>query len=149
MGTTKPDLSTTAAGIADLLNGVKNMDDYQSLMKDVFKRIAERALQAEVVQHLGYDKHAAVGKSTGNSRNGISRKTIIADDGDVEIDTPRDRDGSFEPQFIGKHQRKIDSFSDEMIELYGHGMSVRDIQSYLEKRYAVEVSTGFISTLTD
>ena len=67
----------------------------------------------------------------------------------MEIDTPRDRDSSFEPQFIGKHQRQISSFSDEIIELYGHGMSVRDIQSYLEKRYAVEVSTGFISTLTD
>ena len=66
MGTTKPDLSTTAAGIADLLNGVKNMDDYQSLMKDVFKRIAERALQAEMVQHLGDDKHAAVGKNAGS-----------------------------------------------------------------------------------
>jgi len=89
MATTKTDLSTTAAGIADLLNGVKNMDDYQ----DVFKRVAERALQAEMTQHLGYDKHAATGKNTGNSRNGVSRKTIIADDGYVEIDTPRDRDG--------------------------------------------------------
>ena len=149
MGASKTDLTTTAAGIADLLGGVKSMDDYQSLMKDVFKRVAERALQAEMTQHLGYDKHAVTGKNTGNSRNGVSRKTIIADDGYVEIDTPRDRDSSFEPQFIGKHQRQISSFSDEIIELYGHGMSVRDIQSYLEKRYAVEVSTGFISTLTD
>ena len=98
-------------------------------MKDGFKRIAERALQAEMLQHLGDDKHAAVGKNIGNSRNGISRKTLIADDGDGEIDTPRDRDGSFEPQFIGKHQRKIDSFSDEMIERYGHGMRLRDMQS--------------------
>ena len=149
MGTTKTDLTGTAAGIADLLGGIKSMDDYQSLMKDVFKRVAERALQAEMTQHLGYDKHASTGKNTGNSRNGVSRKTIIADDGYVEIDTPRDRDGSFEPQFIGKHQRKINSFNDEIIELYGHGMSVRDIQSYLEKRYDVSVSTGFISTLTD
>ncbi len=149
MATTKAELSATAANIADLLDGVKSMDDYQSLMKDVFKHVAERALQAEMTQHLGYDKHAATGKNTGNSRNGVSRKTVIADDGYVEIDTPRDRLGTFEPQFIGKHQRKIDSFSDEIIELYGHGMSVRDIQSYLEKRYTVEVSTGFISTLTD
>jgi len=149
MGTSRTDLSGTAAGIADLLGGVKSMDDYQSLMKDVFKRVAERALQAEMTQHLGYDKHASTGKNTGNSRNGVSSKTIIADDGYVEIDTPRDRLGSFEPQFIGKHQRKINSFNDEIIELYGHGMSVRDIQSYLEKRYDVAVSTGFISTLTD
>ena len=94
------------------------MDDDPSHMKDGFKRIAERALQAEMGQHLGDDKHATVGKNTSNSRNGIITITIIADDGDgddVEIDTPRDRDGSFEPQFIGKHQRKIDSFSDEMI----------------------------------
>ena len=105
------------------------MDDDPSLMKDGFKRIAERALQAEMLQHLGDDKHAAVGKNTGNSRNGISRKTIIADDGDGEIDTLRDRDSSFEPPFMGKHPRKIDSFSDEMIELYGHGMRVRDMQS--------------------
>ena len=99
-------------------------------MKDGFKRIAERALQAEMLQHRGDDKPAAVGKNNGNSRNGISRKTIIADDGDVEIDTPRDRDSSFEPPFMGKPQRKIDSFSDEMIERYGHGMRVRDMQSY-------------------
>ena len=79
MTTTKADLSTTAAGIADLLGGVKSMDDYQLLMKDVFKRVAERALQAEITQHLGYDKHAVTGKNTGNSRNGVSRKTIIAD----------------------------------------------------------------------
>ena len=105
------------------------MDDDPSLMKDGFKRIAERALQAEMVQPLGDDKHAAVGKNTGNSRNGNSRKTIIADDGDGEIDTPRDRDGSFEPPFMGKPPRKIDSFSDEMIELYGQGMRVRDMQS--------------------
>ena len=78
------------------------MDDDPLLMKNGFKRIAERALQAEMLQHLGDDKHVAVGKNTGNSRNGISRKTIIADDGDGEIDRPRDRDGSFEPPFMGK-----------------------------------------------
>ena len=81
MGTSKTDLTTTAAGIADLLGGVKSMDDYQSLMKEVFKRFAEGALQAEMTQHLGYEKHAVTGKNTGNSRNGVSRKTIIADDG--------------------------------------------------------------------
>ena len=83
MDTTKTDLSTTASGIADLLGGVRSMDDYQSLMKDVFKRVAERALQTEMTQHLGYAKHASTGKNTGNSRNGVSRKTIIADDGQV------------------------------------------------------------------
>ena len=90
MGTSKTDLSSTASGIADLLGGVKSMSDYQSLMKDVFKRVAERALQAEMTQHLGYDKHAVTGKNTGNSHI-----TIIADDGYVEIDTLRDRDSSF------------------------------------------------------
>ncbi len=92
---TQTDLSSTAAGIADLLVGVKTISDYQLLMKDVFKRIAERALNAEMTQHLGYDKHASLGKNTGNSRNGVNRKTIIADDGYVEIDTPRDRLGTF------------------------------------------------------
>ena len=149
METNKAGLSQTAANIAELLGSINSVADYQHLMKDVFKQVAERALQAEMSQHLGYDKHASTGKNTGNSRNGTSRKTIIADDGHVAIDTPRDRNGSFEPQFIGKHQRQISSFSDEVIELYGYGMSVRDIQSYLEKRYGVEVSTGFISTLTD
>ena len=120
------------------------MDDDPSLMKDGFKRIAERALQAEMGQHLGDDKHAAVGKNTSNSRN-----SIIADDGEVEMATPRDRDGSVEPPFMGKHPRKIDSCSDEMIERYGHTMRLRDRQSDLEKRYAVEASTGCISTRTD
>ena len=105
------------------------MDDDQSLMKDGFKRIAERALQAEMGQHLGDDKHAAVGKNTSNSRNSISRNSIIADDGEVEMATPRDRDGSVEPPFMDKHPRKIDSCSDEMIERYGHAMRLRDRQS--------------------
>jgi putative transposase len=91
MAITKTDLSTTTAGIVDLLDNVKNMDDYQSLMKDVFKRVAERALQAEMPQHLGYNKHA----TKVNGRNGVSRKTIIADDGYVEIDTLRDRGRRF------------------------------------------------------
>ena len=79
-------------------------------------------------------------RNSRNSRNSLSRKTIIADDGYVEIDIPRDRDGSFEPQFIGKHQRKIDSFSDEIIDFYGHGMSVHDMQS--DKSYDLSLSKG-------
>jgi transposase-like protein len=87
METNKADLSQTAANIAELLGSINSVADYQHLMKDVFKQVAERALQAEMSQHLGYNKHASTGKNTGNSRNGTSRKTIIADDGHVAIDT--------------------------------------------------------------
>ena len=111
--------------------------------------MAERALHAEMAVHLGYDKHAVGGRNSSNSRNGLSAKTRVTEDGPIPLAIPRDRNASFEPRFIGKHQRKLRGVSDEIIELYAHGLSQRDIQSYLEKRYGTEVSPAFISRVTD
>lgn len=137
-----------AVAIANLFDGISTVDEYEGLMKGVFKQVTERILQAELKAHLGYGKHETA-NTTDNRRNGSSQKTIKSQDGAVTIDVPRDRLGEFEPKFIAKHQRKISSFTDEIIELYGHGLTVRDIQSYLAKRYELDVSTGFISEVTD
>lgn len=119
------------------------------LLKVLTKRIIEKAMLAEMNQHLGYNKHDPAGKNTGNSRNGKSRKSIITDQGDVEIEVPRDRNSEFEPQIIKKHQRRFEGFDDKIISMYGRGMTTRDIQDHLKDIYGVEISPEFISTVTD
>jgi len=136
-------------GVEELLDRCKTTEDFQALSAALFKRVAERALQAEMAAHLGYDKHEASGRNSGNSRNGTSSKTLVTERGPIALEIPRDRNASFEPRFIGKHQRKLRGVADEIIELYAYGMSQRDIQSYLEKRYGTEVSPAFISQVTE
>ena len=114
------------------------------------KRFYEKALEAEMDMHLGYTKHARSGeKAVNNSRNGFGSKTLHTDSGSLEIATPRDRNGSFTPEIVPKRQKNVGSFKDKIIALYSRGMSVRDIQSNLEEMYWVDVSEGFISTVTD
>lgn len=137
------------SGIEELLARCETTADFQALSAQLFKRVAERALQAEMTAHLGYEKHDATGRNSGNARNGVSAKTVVTDRGPIEVSIPRDRNARFEPRFIGKHQRKLGSVADEIIELYAYGMSQRDIQSYLEKRYGTDVSPAFISQVTD
>ncbi len=138
-----------STSVEALLDRCKSTEDFQALSAELFKRVAERALHAEMVAHLGYDKHAAAGRNSGNSRNGVSQKTLVTEDGPITLTIPRDRNASFEPRFVGKHQRKLRGVTDEIIELYAYGLSQRDIQSYLEKRYGTEVSPAFISQVTD
>lgn len=138
--------------IDEVVQSGKSADELMQeggLLKELFRRVAERALDAEMSAHLGYEKHAVMGRGTGNSRNGKSRKKVLTTEGAVEIAVPRDRTGSFEPQFIGKHQRKTGDFEGLITELYARGMSTRDIQGLLEKKYGVEVSPTFISQVTD
>ena len=111
--------------------------------------LVERALQAEMTEHLGHDKHAAVSNSTGNARNGKSHKTLKGEFGELPIDIPRDREGSFEPQLIPKHQTRWTGFDDKIISLYARGMTVREIQQHLEEMYGTEVSPTLISNVTD
>jgi putative transposase len=121
----------------------------EGLLAQLKKRLLERALAAEMDEHLGYERHAVQGRGSGNSRNGKGRKRILADGDQIEIETPRDRNGSFEPQLIPKRQRRFSGFNDKILALYAHGQSVRDIQSALEEMYGVEVSEGLISAVTD
>ncbi len=103
------------------------------LLKQLTKALVERALQAEMVEHLGHDKNEPVVNATGNARNGRSEKTLLGDFGELPIDIPRDRQGSFEPQLIGKHRTHWKGFDDKIISLYARGMTVREIQGHLQE----------------
>jgi putative transposase len=109
--------------------------------------VLERALGAELTHHLGTEQ--APGAPRGNHRNGTTPKTVLTDEGAVRLEVPRDRSGTFEPQLIGKHERRFTGFDDKIIALYARGMTVREIQGYLSEMYAVEVSPDFISTVSE
>jgi putative transposase len=115
-----------------------------------FKRaLIERALGAELSHHLGYRPGADKPEEVSNHRNGASSKTVLTDDGPLRIEVPRDREGSFEPVLIPKHERRFTGFDDKVVAMYARGMTVREIQGYLAETYAVEVSPEFISSVTD
>lgn len=113
------------------------------------KAIIERALGGELTHHLGYPPGGTKPEDTSNHRNGTGRKTVLTDDGPLPIDVPRDREGTFEPRLIGKHERRFTGFDDKILALYARGMTVREIQAFLAEMYAVEVSPDLISTVTD
>jgi putative transposase len=119
------------------------------LLKQLTKALVERALQAEMTDHLGHGKNQLVANEAGNTRNGRSKKTLKGDFGELPIEIPRDRAGTFEPQLIGKHQTRWSGFDDKILSLYARGMTVREIQSHLQEMYGVEVSPTLISSVTD
>src|SRR6266702_1272017 len=119
------------------------------LFKQLKRALIERALGVELTEHLGYEKGDPAGRGSGNSRNGASAKTILTEDGEVEIAVPRDRAGSFEPLLIAKGQRRFDGFDDKILSLYARGMTVREIQGHLAELYGAEVSPDLISRVTD
>lgn len=138
--------------IDQLLEGCSSPDDIlgeSGLLKELTKKVAERALEAEIESHLGYAKHAPSGKRTGNSRNGKTRKSVRSVHGDMELDVPRDRNGSFEPKLVKKGEKQLDGFDDRIISLYARGMTTRDIQAHFEDAYGVGVSPAFISQVTN
>ena len=119
------------------------------LLRQITKRFYERALEAEMDTHLGYVKNDNAGDNTGNSRNGHSEKKVIMDDNStVEIEVPRDRNSTFEPVIIPKHEKRAPIFNDQIISMYSFGMSCRDIQRHLQNVYGVEVSPDLISNVT-
>src|SRR6201993_955685 len=119
------------------------------LFKQLKKALIERALGAELTEHLGYEKGDPAGRGSGNSRNGTSSKTILTENGEIEITVPRDRVGSFEPRLIAKGQTRFDGFDDKILSLYARGMTVREIQGHLAELYGAEVSPDLISRVTD
>ena len=121
----------------------------EGVLRDLTKRLVERALQGEMTAHLGYEKHASEGRDGGNSRNGSSSKRVKADFGEVEIAVPRDRAGDFDPQLVRKGQRRLAGFDEKVLALYARGMTVREIQGHLHELYGVEVSPTLISDVTD
>ena len=138
--------------IDSLLAGYKKPEDLigeNGLLKQLTKLLVEKALDAEMTEHLGHDKNHPIQNSLGNARNGKSKKTLKGDFGELPIDVPRDRQGSFEPQLIPKHQTRWTGFDDKILSLYARGMTVREIQSHLEEMYGTEVSPTLISSVTD
>ena len=119
------------------------------ILKQLTKALVERALQAELTDHLGHGKNQLVANETGNTRNGRSKKTLKGDFGELPIEIPRDRAGTFEPQIITKHQTCWSGFDDKILSLYARSMTVREIQSHLQEMYGAEVSPTLISTVTD
>jgi putative transposase len=138
--------------IDQLLKDYKSPEDVlgeNGLLKQLTKAVLERAMQAEMSHHLGYEKHEPKGHNSGNSRNGKSKKTLKGEFGTLPIEVPRDRQSSFEPRIVPKGQTRFDGFDDLILSLYARGMTTRDIQHHLEEIYQVEVSPSLISSVTD
>ena len=119
------------------------------LLKQLTKLLVEKALDAEMAQHLGHARHEPVANPAGNTRNGKSRKTLKGEFGELPIEIPRDRHGTFEPLLIPKHQTRWTGFDDKVISLYARGMTVREIQAHLEEMYGTDISPSLISAITD
>jgi putative transposase len=138
--------------IDELLKDYQKPEDIvgeNGLLKQLTKALLERALSAELTHHLGYEKHDPAGRNSGDSRNGSSAKTVKGDFGEIVVEVPRDRNGSFEPRILKKGQTRFTGFDDKILSLYARGMTTREIQGHLEEIYGVEVSPALISEVTD
>ena len=138
--------------IDQLLEGNTSPEDIlgeDGLLRRLTKRVAERVLEAEMEQHLGYSKHDVTGNNTGNSRNAKSGKTVRSVHGEIDLQVPRDRNGQFAPQRVKKGERQLNGFDERIISLYAKGMTTRDIQAHFMEVYGVEVSASFISQVTN
>src|SRR5580704_13245556 len=129
--------------------GPEDLIGEQGLLKQLTKALVERAVHAELTHHLGYEKNDSGGKGSGNSRNGTSTKTLKGDFGEAVIEVPRDRNGTFEPKIVPRHQRRFSGFDDKILSMYARGMTTREIQGHLQEIYGVEVSPSLISEVTD
>jgi putative transposase len=138
--------------IDELLAGARTEEEIVGpggLLADLTRRLVERALSAELTEHLGYEPHQEPPGGTGNARNGTTPKTLVTEHGRVPIKAPRDRNGSFEPQIVRKGQRRFEGFDDKILALYARGLSTRDIEAHLAELYGVKVGRDLISRVTD
>ena len=146
MTTLRPEL------LDELLSGYEKPEDLlgeEGLFRQLKEALLERALGAELSEHLGYEKGDPAGRGSGNSRNGHSGKTVLTDDGELDLAVPRDRNGTFEPVIVPKGERRLEGFDERIVSLYARGMSVREIRGHLEELYGVSVSPDLISRVTD
>jgi putative transposase len=146
----RPELSDEL--IDELLGGAKTAEEIagpEGLLGQLTRRLLERALEVEITEHVGYEHGQAPPGGTGNARNGRPPKTVLTDQGAVRIRAPRDRNGTFEPQVVGKRQTRWVGFDDKVIALYARGLTVRDIQGHLSEIYGTDVSPDLISKITD
>jgi putative transposase len=145
--TALPQFSTEL--LETLVPGPITPGQFEDLVTQFKKAIIQRAMGAEMSHHLGYAPGQDKPTGVTNHRNGSSAKTVLTDTGAIDIDVPRDRQGSFEPQIVGKHERRFTGFDDKIIAMYARGMTVREIQGFLAEMYAVDVSPDLISRVTD
>jgi transposase-like protein len=141
--------STIDALLADAKAAGTPIEGVDGLLNQMTKAVLERALQAEMTVHLGYDRDDPAGHGTGNSRNGYSAKTMSTTNGPVTIAVPRDRNGEFEPQIVPKRARRVGQIDELVLSCYARGMSTRDIEAHLLEVYGVSASRELISNITD
>lgn len=134
---------------AELAKDIKSEKDLGTLTQQLIKLTVETALNAEMDEHLGYQKHAPQGRGTGNNRNGYSTKRLKGQHGEVTIQAPRDRNSSFEPQFVRKGQSRLTQMDDQILSLYAKGLSTRDIVDAFKEMYDADISAGLVSKVTE
>ncbi len=137
------------SAIQELGRGLKSPADLAKLSREILKITVQASLNAEMDEHIGYSKHSPEGYNSGNSGNGYNRKTLKGDHGEIEIDTPRDRNGSFEPVFVAKNQTRLTKFDDQILLLYAKGMTTRDIVETFAELYGADISPALVSQVTD
>ena len=145
-------MTITKEVLDELLKDYRGPDDLtgeEGLLKQLTKALVERAMGAELTEHLGYEKHEPGEKPGANRRNGTSPKTVRSDQGPIALEVPRDREGTFEPKIVGKHQRELPGFSEKILSMYARGMTTREISEHLKEIYGTEVSPQFITSVTD
>jgi putative transposase len=138
--------------VDELLAGAQTEEEIvapDGLLAQLTKRLVERAMEVELTDHLGYEPHQEPLGGAGNTRNGSTPKTLLTEHGPVPIETPRDRDGSFEPRIVRKRQRRFEGFDEKILALYSRGLSTRDIEAHLAEIYGVKVGRDLISRVTD
>jgi len=135
--------------LKDFKGDAKDLLGDNGLIKQLTKRALESALEGEMIDHLGYSPHEPSGRNSGNSRNGKSHKTVQSTEGELDIEVPRDRNGSFDPQIVRKRQRRLDVLDDKIIALYARGLSTREIQAELTQLYGADISPTLISNVTN
>lgn len=133
----------------ELAKGCRSIGDIEERIKELFKDTLQQALEGEMEYHLGYEKHSAEGRNSGDSRNGHSKKTVRTRAGKTEIQVPRDRNGDFEPQIIRKYQTTASDLEDRIVSMYAKGLSTRDIEDQMRDIYGVDVSPALVSKVTD
>ena len=138
--------------VDQLLAGARSEEEIVGpggVLAQLTKRLVERAMSVELTEHLGYERHQEPPGGSGNTRNGSTAKTLATEQGPVEVRTPRDRQGTFEPQIVRKGQRRFEGFDDKILALYSRGLSTRDIEAHLAEIYGVKVGRDLISRVTD
>ena len=146
---TQVDPAKLKALAAELAKDIKSEKDLGAITQQLVKLTVETALNAELDEHLGYEKHHPAGRGTGNSRNGSSPKRLKGQHGDVPIEAPRDREGSFEPQFVRKGQSRLTQMDNQILALYAKGLSTRDIVDAFKKMYDADISATLVSKVTE